>query len=392
MRTIPQYVCGVIPLHMLAGAAGQTGDRGRDARATIEHMREMATGRTRTLIEATTPAARVAPSPRKRLHVYDAEGRFRRGRIVRNSRRGTDDVVANEAWETVGATDDFLARVVGRNSIDGRGMRLDVTVHYGTRFANTMWNGRQIVCGDGDGRIFTRFTRSLDAIAHEMMHGVTQCSACLAYHGQSGALNEHLADALGMMVKQYVLGQTAEQSDWLIGAELLGPDVRGKAVRSMAAPGTAYDDPILGRDPQPRHMRDYVETDADNGGVHINSGILNHAFYLAAKALGGKTWEVLGQIWYAALTERLRPEARFDDFTRATVDIAGERSGNGGRVQHAIAEAWAAVGLKAEPVPCTSARLRVRRPQPSGDSLSINDTTAATTPAPELEFKAGKDL
>jgi Zn-dependent metalloprotease len=71
----------------------------------------------------------------------------------------------------------------------------------------------------------------------------------------------------------------------------------------MAAPGTAYDDPILGRDPQPSHMRDYVHTVEDNGGVHINSGILNHAFYRAATAIGGKTWHVLGKIWYLRRTD-----------------------------------------------------------------------------------------
>src|SRR3989337_1690635 len=118
------------------------------------------------------------------------------------------------------------------------------------------------------------------------------------------------------MVKQYKLAQSVSESDWLIGAELFGPGVNGKGVRSMAAPGSAYDDPVLGRDPQPSHMRDYVETTEDNGGVHINSGILNHAFYIAAMTLGGDTWNVLGRIWYAALTERLRPEADFADFVQ----------------------------------------------------------------------------
>ena len=89
------------------------------------------------------------------------------------------------------------------------------------------------------------------------------------------------------MVKQFALRQSARASDWLIGAELFTTAVRGKAVRSMAAPGTAYDDPVLGRDPQPSHMRDYVETDDDNGGVHINPGIPNYAFYLAFARLGG---------------------------------------------------------------------------------------------------------
>jgi Zn-dependent metalloprotease len=236
-------------------------------------------------------------------------------------------------------------------------------VHYGTSFENALWNGRQMVYGHADGRIFTRFTASVDVIAHELTHGVTQFAAALGYHGQTGALNEHLSDAFGIMVKQFTLGQNANESDWLIGADILGPAVNGVAVRSMAAPGTAYDDPVLGRDPQPSHMRDYVETTDDNGGVHINSGILNHGFYLAAMAIGGKTWEVLGRIWYVALTDRLKPEADFADFVQATVDIAGELYGNGGRVQRIVYDAWANVGLSAPVVGCSTQHAAVPRPR-----------------------------
>jgi Zn-dependent metalloprotease len=236
-------------------------------------------------------------------------------------------------------------------------------VHYGTRFENALWNGRQMVYGNADGRVFRRFTASVDVIGHELTHGVTQFAAALGYHGQTGALNEHLSDAFGIMVRQYRLGQTAHESDWLIGADIIGPAVNAQAVRSMAVPGTAYDDPLLGRDPQPSHMDDYVHTTADNGGVHINSGILNRAFHLAALAIGGKTWELLGQIWYVALTERLKPEADFADFTRATVDIAGELHGNGGQLQRIIAEAWDEVGLPVPLFGCATPHASTRRPR-----------------------------
>lgn len=354
-RTIPHYVCFVIPPHILTRIAGQTDvpsdEASAHARATLEHMREMATGQAMTSLIArpATHAAAVRPQ-RKRRNVYDAHHQFQLpGRLAMSDHtaRGTD-VEVTEAYDGSGATYDFFAKVFRRKSIDGRGMRLDSSVHYGTRFENALWNGRQMVYGDGDGRIFKRFTVSVDVIAHELTHGVTQHAAALGYNGQTGALNEHLSDAFGIMVKQYTLGQSAHESDWLIGADILGPDVRGYAVRSLAFPGTAYDDPVLGCDPQPSHMRDYVVTTDDNGGVHINSGILNHGFYLAAMSLGGKTWEVLGRIWYAALTRRLKPEADFADFTRATVDLAGELFGIGGRVQSILAEAWADVGL---PVP-----------------------------------------
>ena len=124
----------------------------------------------------------------------------------------------------------------------------------------------------------------------------------------------------------------------------------------MKAPGTAYDDPRLGRDPQPAHMRNYVQTDDDDGGVHINSGIPNHAFYIAAVTIGGYTWEVLGQVWYETLTKWLRPSATFQDFAKATVTVAGARYGRD--VQGAIAAAWGVVGL---PVRSTASH-RVPRP------------------------------
>jgi Zn-dependent metalloprotease len=163
------------------------------------------------------------------------------------------------------------------------------------------------------------------------------------------------------MVKQWKLGIAARDSDWLIGAGLFAPGVAGKAIRSMAAPGTAYDDPRLGRDPQPAHMRDYVRTTDDNGGVHINSGILNRAFYLAAVAVGGESWRVLGVVWYVALTRKLRSNAGFQSFANATTLAAGELYGPGGSVQRAVAQAWAEVGL---PPAKAAARLSIKKTPP----------------------------
>lgn len=364
MRKVPQYVCGVIPPHILDRVAAQTAGPENHARATLEHMREVATERAQTLIDGPHPVSpEPLQQPRKRRNVYDAGHAFRLpGKLVMSEHgpRG-HDVEVNEAYGGSGATYDFFAEVFGRRSIDNHGIRLDSTVHYGQGFSNAMWNGEQMIYGDGDGEIFHRFTASLDVIGHELTHGVTQYSAALGYTGQTGALNEHLSDAFGVMVKQYMLNQTAEESDWLIGAELLGPRVRGRGIRSLAAPGTAYDDPLLGRDPQPAHLRDYVDTDEDNGGVHINSGIPNHAFYLAAVGIGGHTWRVLGRVWYVALTERLQPRADFNDFARATTDIAGELFGNGGRVQRVVANAWRAVGLEAPLFGCDGSQASHRR-------------------------------
>ncbi|HYK05959.1 MAG TPA: M4 family metallopeptidase [Thermoanaerobaculia bacterium] len=334
------HFCGIIPPHLLRRVGG-------DGHATLEQLRELARGAAASPI----PVAAAGPVPTwKRRHVYDAGHQFRLpGKLSMSRHKARDpESAVLEAYDGFGATHDFFARLFRRNSIDGKGMRLDATVRYGERFQNAVWDGRQLICGDGDGRIFGRFTASLDAIAHLLTHGVTQHSAGLGSQDETGALNEHLSDAFGIMVRQYTLGQRAKDSDWVIGAELFGPAFAGSALRSFALPGSAYDHPLLGRDPQPSHMRDYVETAGDNGGIHVNSGILNHAFYLAAMAMGGHTWEVLGRIWYVALTDRLRPDADFADFTRATVDIAGELYGNGGHVQRLLADAWGDVGL---PVP-----------------------------------------
>jgi len=362
MRKISHSVCGVIPPHILTRMAEQTEQEVReDARSTLERMRELARQRVqRNIIEGDASTAK--STLKKHRNVYDAGHKTKLpGKLAMSEHKSrSSDVEVGEAYDGAGAAFDFYAQVFSRNSIDDHGMRLDSTVHYATRFDNAMWNGRQMVYGDGDGRLFKRFTASLDVIGHELTHGVTQYTAALGYTGQNGALNEHLSDAFGIMVKQYKLDQSANESDWLIGAELFTSSVHGNAIRSMAAPGTAYDDPILGRDPQPSHMRGYVDTPEDNGGVHINCGIPNHAFYLAAIALGGKTWEVLGRIWYVTLTERLTPDADFNDFARATVDIAGELYGNGGRVQRIVADAWSSVGLATQMFDVTT-RIPIKR-------------------------------
>ncbi len=187
------------------------------------------------------------------------------------------DAAVNEAFDGLGATYDFFFDIYERNSLDDEGVPLDATVHFGRRYDNAFWNGQQMVFGDGDGELFNRFTSALDVIGHELSHGVTEDEAQLAYLFQPGALNESLSDVFGSLVRQYELHQTAEEADWLIGRGLFTAAVNGAALRSMKAPGTAYDDPVLGRDPQPAHMKDFVRTYDDNGGVHINSGIPNRA-------------------------------------------------------------------------------------------------------------------
>jgi len=283
----------------------------------------------------------------KRRTVYSAANRTDLpGKLLRGEGdpAAPGDVAANEAYDGAGATYDLLMTEFGRNSIDDSGSRLDSTVHYGRNYQNAFWEGRQMVYGDGDGRIFLRFTAAIDVIAHEFFHGVTQATCNLMYFDQSGAINEHGSDVIGSLVKQRVLGQNASTADWLIGGGLLGPRVKGKALRSMSAPGTAYqNDPVLGSDPQPDHMSRYIRTHEDSGGVHLNSGIPNKAFYLAATGMND-TFKA-GKIWYRVWTEVLRPRSNFQHLVNGTVAMAREIHGAGSAEANVVHDAWISVGI-----------------------------------------------
>jgi Zn-dependent metalloprotease len=256
------------------------------------------------------------------------------------------DVAAYEAFQGLGATWDFYFDVYGRQSIDDEGLPLDATVHYGSDYNNAFWNGEQMVFGDGDGELFNRFTIALDVIGHELAHGVTEDEAGLVYMFQPGALNESISDVFGSMIKQRKAKQTAAQADWLIGAGLFTNAVNGSALRSMKAPGTAYDDAVLGKDPQPDHMDRYNNTYQDNGGVHINSGIPNKAFYQAAVDMGGFAWEKAGRIWYETLRDSaLRNNTGFKRFANLTVATATRLYGPDSVEHTVVVNAWATVGI-----------------------------------------------
>lgn len=278
--------------------------------------------------------------------IYDAENQQQLpGKLVRKEGQSSNgDIAADEAYDYLGVTYDFFWQIFQRNSLDNQGLTLTGTVHYGQDYQNAFWNGQQMVFGDGDGKIFNRFTIAIDIVAHELSHGVTENEAGLIYLRQSGALNESLSDVFGSMVKQFHRKQTAEQADWMIGEELLAEGIHGTGLRSMSQPGTAYDDPLLGRDPQPSHMDGYINTREDNGGVHLNSGIPNRAFYLAATGLGGYSWEKAGQIWYDTLCDKSLPQnADFDIFSRLTIQHAERRFDQS--VADIVKQSWEKVGV-----------------------------------------------
>ncbi|MGW0754699.1 M4 family metallopeptidase [Streptomyces sp. NPDC002587] len=271
------------------------------------------------------------------------------------------DPAVNQAFDGLGLTRDFYKEVFQRNSIDDRGMRLDGYVHFDMHFNNAFWDGRQMVFGDGDGKEFSTLTGSLDVIAHELTHGVTENTSEFEYHNQSGALNESMSDVFGSLVKQWFLKQVAEDADWLIGAEVWTPGIAGDALRSMKEPGQAYNNPQFGKDPQPDRMSKFIHLPdtrrGDFGGVHFNSGIPNKAFFLAAVGIGGFAWESAGVIWYESLKASSK-DATFQDFADTTFQKAGELFGIGSPEQTAVLAAWQGVEIQISAVPAGLARAR----------------------------------
>ncbi|GER88197.1 metalloprotease [Dictyobacter vulcani] len=343
----------ILPPHMLTSLAQHgTQEQRTMALQMLGHDHSIRTIRmAQGLLSSKYAGAQSALSTDKALYrtIYDVHGQLALpGDQVRGEGQvPTQDIAVNEAYDAMGWTHAFYLQVFGRNSIDDAGMRLDASVHYGTLYNNAFWNGECMIFGDGDGQLFNRFTCAVDVVGHEMTHGVTEDECKLAYVGQSGALNESISDVFGSLVKQYANHQTADQADWLIGHGLFTQKVHGEALRSMRAPGQAYDDPLLGRDPQPSHMDHFVQTVEDNGGVHINSGIPNHAFYLAATAIGGFAWEKTGRIWYETLRDpRLRPTATFRMFARLTLTNAERIFGSNSPELSAVRDAWSQVGVQ----------------------------------------------
>jgi Zn-dependent metalloprotease len=268
-----------------------------------------------------------------------------------------DDLAVDEAFDSSGQVLDLFQSQFGRRSIDGRGGTVSITVHYGRDYDNAFWDGSQLVFGDGDGQIFERFTKPMDVMAHEFTHGVTQFTVGLAYQDQPGALNESISDVFASMAKQRMLDQSAAEADWLIAEGLFKPGINAKALRSMREPGTAYDDPQIGRDLQVGSMADYVHTYDDSGGVHINSGIPNRAFTLAALEIGGASWEKAGQVWYDTLVNgQLSSQAGFESFAQATVSSAGRLFTNDPSIAEKIRSAWVEVGVLAGEAPADVGR------------------------------------
>ena len=292
------------------------------------------------------PARQEAGRPNR--EVYSANNAYSLpGTLIRDENDpDSGDGEVDRVFGYAGNVYDFYYSIYGRDSINNKGMKMVQTVHYGRNYANAMWDGKQMVYGDASDEIFRSFTSDVDVVGHELTHGVVQFECALRYQDQSGALNESLADVFGVMVKQKLWNQDAKTSNWLIGENILQGD--GYALRSFKAPGTAYvNHPVLGTDPQPADMSGYTDDPNDNGGVHLNSGITNRAFYLACVETGGFSWEKVGRVWYQAMCDKtaVRTNATFAQFRDATLKHASAQFGAGNLVTKAIEKAWKEVGV-----------------------------------------------
>ncbi|RBP90744.1 bacillolysin/thermolysin/neutral peptidase B [Cytobacillus firmus] len=230
----------------------------------------------------------------------------------------------------------------GRNSLDGEGMAINSYVHMGTDYNNAFWNGRYMAYGDGDGEFFISLSAGLDVAAHEMTHGVITHTANLAYRNQSGALNESFADVFGVLV---------DDGDWEMGEDIMAPAAKADGVtrlRSLSDPNSVVvSNPqraAYGSGVYPAHMDEYYDMplNVDNGGVHVNSSITNHAAYLIGQELGR---EKLGKIYYRALTVYLTSNSDFSDARLAIVQSAIDLYGEGSGEESAVNAGFDAVGI-----------------------------------------------
>jgi Zn-dependent metalloprotease len=250
------------------------------------------------------------------------------------------DGTAKRAFVEAAAVADFYQTAFGRNSVDNAGMTLLSSIHYSVNYNNAFWNGSQMTYGDGDGSIFIDFTTSSDVIGHELTHGVTQHSAALSYANQAGGLNESMSDVFGSMFRQWQAGQDVKKADWLIGKDIMGPGALARGftcLRDLANPAAKH---CLA--PQPTKFSQYK----DGMDPHESSGIPNLAFYHAATAIGGKSWEKAGRIWYQALTGFApSPNMKMKVFANRTRKLAASLFPTEGAVKTAVDKAWTKVGL-----------------------------------------------
>lgn len=256
------------------------------------------------------------------------------GTLLTDSDNVWTDGAAVDAHAYAAKVYDYYLTKFNRNSLDGRGFQLRSTVHYGNAYNNAGWNGVGMLYGDGDGVTFRPLSGDPDVVGHELTHGVTEFTADLNYVNESGALNEAFSD---------IIGNDIQRANWLIGDDVYTPNIPGDALRSMSNP-TLYN--------QPDHYSNRYRGSSDNGGVHINSGIINKAYYLTAAGgtFSGVTVPGIGRddavkIYYNALVYYLTPTSNFSAARTALVQSARDLYGANSAQARSVALAFDAVGV-----------------------------------------------
>jgi Zn-dependent metalloprotease len=258
----------------------------------------------------------VKPNSRWNRRIYDSQntGKMRHKLVRSEGEPPVTDEVVNRVYDNLGLILDYFYEKFGLNSIDDGGIGIDVNIHYLNKYNNAFWDGEQLTLGDGDGNNFKSFSLSLSTLAIELCKGVIQYSAGFIYKGQSGTLIESFSDIISSAIKQYYGKESAENSDWLTGDDIMGPKYKGKGIRSLKEPDNAK----LVINVQPKHMSNLYKGTADKGGVHINSGITNHAFYLVSMQIGTQKAALL---WFEAL-KTMKSNAKFIDLYKALKMVA----------------------------------------------------------------------
>jgi Zn-dependent metalloprotease len=265
-----------------------------------------------------------------------------------NVNTAKDEYATDAHWGTE-KTYDYFFQTYGRNSIDNLGMTLNSYVHYSTNFFNAYWDGDRMTYGDGDAAHGNKPLTTLDICGHEITHGITEFTSALVYSYESGAMNEGFSDIFGTAIEAFA---RPANNDWLIGGDFF-------PIRSMSNPN-AYNDPDT-------YQGNFWSSDgSDNGGVHTNSGVLNHWFYLLTVGGSGVndhnvSFNVTGigmtkaaAIAYRLNTVYLVPTSDYYAARILGIQAAEDLYGVGSPEAIQTANAWTAVGLYAATCPATS--------------------------------------
>ena len=271
-------------------------------------------------------------------NTYPENDDFNAIHLVTNNNNWSDPISVS-AHSNAGFAYEYFRTTFGRNSINGNGGTvlsvINVSDEDGSGLDNAFWTGTAMFYGNGD-TAFEPLARSLDVAGHEIAHGVVQNTANLRYMGESGAMNESFSDVFGVLI---------DRDDYLLGEDVVNRNVfPSGALRDMANPnngGTRLGDPGY----QPDRVTQQFFGNQDNGGVHINSGITNRAFFLVANTIGRDKAE---QIYYRALTTYLVNTSQFVDLRASLMQSARDIHGNGSQEVAVIAQAFDIVGIQGE--------------------------------------------